>query len=420
MADVEVLNGVPSDEAAGWLTNVSTSLLGDPRSANFERRVHNWLPRWDAERTWGARADGRWVGTLATRTRTVTVPGPSATTRDLVADAVTAVTVAATHRRRGLLTSMIGESLAAARERGDAVSMLIAAEWPIYGRFGFAPATRDARYTYFPREPNAKASPVEGGALRMVEREEAGRLGPAIFDAARRLRVGQVDRGGSWWARDCGLDGYELVQEGPAPTYVVHDGPDGPDGLLSWTVSRDFELDGSLGAIKVGDLIAASDTAYRNLWAHLAGIDVISEIALWGRPVDEPARWLLRDGRALRQTFAGDGLWLRLLDVPAALAARRYAVPGRLVLEVVDDAGGAYAAGRYALDAGPDGVECTRTMHSPDLVLSARALAAIYLGGNCLAALRLGGGVDEISAGALVRADVMFATPLAPWNATGF
>lgn len=420
MADVEVLNGVPADEASGWLTNVSTSLLGDPHSDNFPRRVHNWLPGWDAERTWGARADGRWVGTLATRTRTLTVPGAGGATRDLAADAVTAVTVAATHRRRGLLTAMIGESLAAARDRGDALSMLIAAEWPIYGRYGFAPASQEAHYTYFPREPNAKPAPVEGGTLRMLERAEVGRLGPGIFDAARRTRHGQVDRGGAWWARACGLDGYQLVQDGPAPTYVVHEGPDGPDGLVSWTVSRDFELDGSLGAIKVGDLVAASDTAYRNLWAYLAGIDVISEVTLSARAVDEPVRWLLRDGRALRQTFTGDGLWLRLLDVPAALAARHYAVTGRLMIEVVDDADGGYAAGRYALDAGPDGAECTRTAESADLVLSARALASAYLGGYSFAALRLGGGVDELSAGAIARGDAMFGTPLAPWNATGF
>jgi predicted acetyltransferase len=131
-------------------------------------------------------------------------------------------------------------------------------------------------------------------------------------------------------------------------------------------------------------------------------------------------RWLLGDGRALKQEYCGDAVWLRVLDVPGALSARGYATPGRLVLEVVDDSLGGYAAGRYLLDAAEDGATCTRTTESPDLRLSQHTLASAYLGDHSLRALAVGGGIDEFTAGAVTRADAMLATPTRPWNATGF
>ena len=397
--------------------NMSLALLGDPNDSDFTRWVARWKSRWIPERAWGVRAAGRWVATLATEPRLITVPGPDGTTNDLGADALTGVSVNPSHRRRGLLTQMLGQSLAAAKDRGDAISMLIAAEWPIYGRFGYAPATRMADYTYFCRPAQAKVAPSELGSVRQVDNAELGTVAPAVFAAARRLRAGHVDRDELWWRRLLGLDGFERI--GKIPHYYLHEGPAGPDGLLLWKVTRDFGLDGSLGAIDVDELVAASDLAYRNLWAFLSGVDVISEVALHARPVDEPARWLMRDGRALRQGFTGDFTWVRLLDVPAALSARGYSASGRLVLDVRDDGLG-YAAGRFALDADGTGAVCAPTTDDADLHVSAQALASAYLGGHALRALAVGGGVEERTRGALARADAMFATALVPWNPTAF
>jgi predicted acetyltransferase len=114
-------------------------------------------------------------------------------------------------------------------------------------------------------------------------------------------------------------------------------------------------------------------------------------------------------------------MWLRLLDLPAALSARRYAVADRVVLEVIDDDIGGFATGRYVLDAGPDGATCTPSSAEPaDLLVHQRALAAAYLGGFSLRSQAIAGRIDEQKPGALRRADAMFATPMAPWCATGF
>jgi predicted acetyltransferase len=417
---MELVNPVDVTEVEPWLAALATTLLGNPWDDEFAKRVDRWRRSWLAERTWGMRDQGRWVATLATDPLTITVPGPSGSTVDVMTDALTAVTVAATHRRRGALSQMIGQSLQAAVERGDALAILIAAEWPIYGRFGYAPATRAAEYTFAIRRAGAGISADPAGSVRQVDTVEMAKYAGDIFDRAWRRWVGQVDRPGLWWSRRLGVDGFEPISDGRGH-WILHESEDGPDGFLAWKVGRDFELlDGDLGTVSVLEFVAASDLAYRNLWAYLSGLDVIDKVELHERPIDEPIRWLLQDGRALRQSFAGDHTWLRLLDVPAALGVRGYAAPGEVVLEVVDPAPGGYAAGRYLLDAGPDGASCTPTTRSADLVLPQRTLAGIYLGDHALRTLAYAGGVEELTPGALARTEAMFAAATPPWNSTGF
>ena len=418
MSTPEFVHPVQHEDARDWLGTLVTTFLGSPYDDDFDKRVDRWTRPWKPERTWGYRDHGRFVATLATEERSLTVPGPGATTRDLPVDALTGVTVAATHRRRGLLSTMLGASLQAARDRGDALSILVAAEWPIYGRFGYAPAVNGAGYTYHPRRPNAALPTPPAGSVRRVEPADLREIAPAVFDAARRLRPGHVDRRHPWWNRRLNQDGYQAV--GKQPTWYVHEGPDGPDGILAWSPTRDFDLVGAMGAIKVEEFIAANDTAYRDLWGYLAGIDVVDEIFLDDRPVDEPIRWVLQDGRALAHKHVFDYLWVRLLDVPAALSARAYAVPSRLVLEVVDDDFGGFAAGRYALEASETEAKCATTDEPAELRLTQRALAAAYLGGFRLRQRAFVGDVEELATGALDQADLMFSVPLAPWCQTGF
>ncbi len=416
MSDLPVVNPVPLEEAQPWLAAFVTTLFSSVHDEHFPERVKQWTREWAAERTWGVQDQGRWVATLATQARTLSVPSGSAGAVELDVDALTAVTVAATHRRRGLLRQMISASLQAAKDRGDPLSMLIAAEWPIYGRYGYAPATLSAHFRLEPRRALPLLPPPEN--VRNVDAAELYPLAPAIFRAAARHRAGQVDRGGSWWARRLGQDGWQVTQSNP--NWVVHEGPDGPDGLLGWHTTRDFDLTGPLARIEVDDFVVGSDDAYAQLWNYLCGIDAVERATLTLRPVDEPIRWRLRDGRALAQVHTGDMLWLRLLDVPAALAARGYAAPARVVLDVVDTAAGSYGAGRFVLDT--DGVEtsCAPTSESADLRLDQQVLASIYLGGHRLRTLAAVGLVEEFSAGALDRVDALFATPLAPLTQTWF
>ncbi len=392
--------------------------LGDPDSDGVARRIDLLNRQWEPDRSWGVRDRGRWVATLRSEARTLTLPGGDGPCAELAVDAVTNVTVSATHRRRGLMSRMLEDSLRAARERGDAVSILIAAEWPIYGRFGYAPATVGADYV-FRRSRRGAQCAGEPGRVRQVERDEFGAVAPAVFAAARRWRAGQVDRGGEWWNRVLGLEGYPPSETLPH-YWLLHEGDEGPDGLLAWKATSDFGLLPPLATAQVWDLAAAGGAAYRDLWAYLSGIDAVDDIRIADRPVDEPVRWLLEDARTLVMTQHVDFLWLRLLDVPAALSARRYAVPGDLVLEVIDEDVSRFASGRFRLTAAADAVECAPTQDPPDVEITQQALATIDLGGFRLAPLLLAGVAREHTPGTLTRLDLMFSTSRAPWNATWF
>jgi predicted acetyltransferase len=416
---MEIVHPVAVDDAEGWLTALATTLLGTPWDDSFAVRVDRWKREWADVRTWGVRDHDRWVGTLGTEPSALTVPARDGATNSVATDALTGVTVAATHRRRGLLRQMLTQSLAEAKERGDVASILIAAEWQIYGRFGYAPATWCADYSYYPRRAGAAMSPAAAGFVWQVDPAELVKHAGAIYDRERALLPGGIDRRGSWWSRRLGANGFDPIADYRGH-WIMHESEDGPDGFLCWKPGRGFSLNGKLGSVKVLEFVAATPTAYRNLWAYLAGIDVVDEVEFEARPVDEPARWMIADGRALHQTELSDDLWLRLLDVPAALEARGYATPGRLVLEVVDEDGAGFAAGRYLLDAEEAGARCIRTGDSPDLTISQRTLASAYLGDRSLRALSVAAAVDEHTAGSLARFDAMLVTPRPPYNGTGF
>lgn len=188
---------VAVDEVLAYDTAKTVTFLEDTAvvASRVEWRQREWLP----ERSWAAVDDGRFVGTLRTLPRSLTVPGVDGTTLDVGVDALTGVTVAATHRRQGLLRQMITASLAAARERGDALSVLLAAEWPIYGRFGYWPASYWSDVRIDRRRRGATLAHPQAGCLRQLSDEEMVAAAPTVFDAARMQRAGQINRtAGNW------------------------------------------------------------------------------------------------------------------------------------------------------------------------------------------------------------------------------
>ncbi len=409
---LELVHPVPVDEAEAWTAAEQDGFLEPPLTPE---RMAAQQRFWHADRRWGVRDTahgGRWVATLGSHDRRCTVPGG-----DVAADALTMVTVAGTHRRRGLLTAMLTDSLACARERGDQLAILMAAEWPIYGRYGYAAASWRSRFRLDPRRPGARLGPTPS-TVRTVDAEELGAVAPAVFAAAAAERAGNINRPADYWARTLGLDG---VAGYPERRYVLREDAEGrADGYVVWTVDRQATPDDD-GHVTVLHLVAATLDAYRDLWAYVLNLDLVDQLTIRARPVDDPIRWMVPDGRSFDPVETSDALWVRLLDVPAALAARRYATPGRVVLEVVDDAVGRYGAGRVVLDGGPDGASCRPTdVDGPDLSLDQRTLAAAYLGGVSLAAQRPARPIDEHTPGALARFDTMLATPLAPWLMTDF
>ncbi len=375
----------------------------------------------DLARTRGAFDGGRCVATFRSMPRELTVPGGAA----VPASAITNVAVTATHRRRGLAARMMAADLADARERGDAVSILIAAEYPIYGRFGFGPATWVANWEVdVPRAAldQRYAGPADGGRVDMATLAELGEFGPAVHDRLRARTPGAIDRPPLWWQRTTG----ELRLHGWKEHFcAAYRGPDGRvDGFVRWDV-QDHPWPGKQPRtdLTVVDLTAATPAAEVALWRFLLSMDWITRITSGYRAPDDVMPLLLGDPRAARAEAYADFLWLRLLDVPAALTARGYAGPATaLVLDVRDEVRGGDgtaagpAAGRFLLETdGKGAATCTPTSAPADLALTAADLACLYLGDESAVRLAVLGRITEHREQAASTADTLFRTPRRPW-----
>jgi len=411
---------VPFDENGPWLRAMRTTLLVNPGGGS-EQALTWWREVWNPDRIFGAYAEGRCVATLRTFPTTLTVPAGPVACAELPIDALTQVTVAATHRRQGLLTRMLTRSLADAKERGEVASYLKAAEWQIYGRFGYWPAVRGTNYRILTgRQPRVLPARTPHQVVG-VDPEQLAEPAADVHRRVRLQRAGQIDRTAADWRRRLGLGGLRQPGVREPVCVLVRDAGGRVDGYATWGADDgDWYHDPEQTRATVHEVLAATDDAYRALWTYLLNLDLVRVLVLQGYPVDEPLEWLLSDGRAAQRTWTGDQEWLRLLDVPAALTARRYAGTDRLVLDVVDADGG-WASGRFELDGGPSHAECRPApTATPDLRLSQRALAAIYLGGNTVRSQQSAGLVEEETPGAAARLEAMFWTAQQPWNATPF
>ena len=371
-------------------------------------------PHTDLERVLGAFDGADVVGTWRSFASSIAVPGGTS----VAADAVSMVTTLPTHRRRGVLTGMMTSGLQAAAARGEPVSILIASEYPIYGRFGYGPATENAAYRIDTRAVRFLPGGGTDGTVELVARGGLRELAPPIFERFRLAQPGAISRRDVWWDIDLGLvemPGYERWKG----WCVVVRGTDGAaDGYARYHAEEKWDEGRPQSTIFVDDLVAATPAAYARLWRFICEMDLVTTVRADGRSVDEALPWLLEDARAMRQTTRSDYLWLRVLDVGRALASRRYLAEGRLVLEVEDPAG--FAAGRYLLEGGPDGADCRATNDEPDLCLPVASLGALYLGGPTARLLTAAGLIEERRRDGVRRADAMFRSAVTPWCNTHF
>lgn len=390
------------------------------RPAADEVRHRREVRQQDLSRSLAALDDnGRVVGSYYSFPAQLTLPGGGS----IPTNAVTAVAVLPTQHRRGLLRRMLTTDMQAARERGDAASILIAAEYPIYGRFGFGPATEYA--TYRLETAHAEFIGAAAGSVELVLPETMREYAPRIFDAFRKTCPGQMDREPAswswWWDLQLGIQRAPWRDPNEVQRFALYTPPGAsePSGYVTYSAQAEWLNHVPRGRIQVNELIALDGEAYLALWRYCAEVDLVAEITAEMRRLHEPLVWLLRDPRkALQQTARCDMLWLRTLDTPRVLAGRRYASEARLVLEVDDPLG--LAGGRFVIDGAPDGATCHATQESAELRMPMTALGAICLGGNDLHALAAAGAVQEEVPGALSKAARLFSWPIAPWCSTFF
>jgi predicted acetyltransferase len=403
---------INDDELAGWLDVVRTAFVSPPVSDEAVAARRRYF---DLERCHAAfDPDGRMGGVARAFPTALTVPGG-----EVPAGAVSAVGVLPTHRRRGYLTRLMDAQLADIAGRGEAVAVLVAAEYPIYGRFGYGPAAEAVALRIDGR--SARWRPPPAGSVELVSNEEFAKEVDTLYERVRRVHPGHLSHGAEWWRVGAGVEPiHEGGDEGRrnATKVLWRDDAGEVQAAAAYAVDEKWEHNRPAGTLTARLLTSATDQGTVELVRYMTAVDWARDVTVHLRPVDEAVPLALHDARTGSLSDRSDHLWVRILDLPIALTARRYAAPGALVLQVEDPQG--FAAGRFRLEAGPEGAECSPSDEEPDLALNVGALGAAYLGGQGWARLAAAGWVDERRPGALARAAALFATPRAPWCAMTF
>ena len=334
----------------------------------------------------------------------MSVPGGTAVTAG-----VANIAVQPTHRRQGVLTSMMHHQIKDIHDRGEPLAALFASESGIYGRFGYGIGSLREQWA-IERQHNAYATRREtSGRFFFVDPADISEVLPDVSRRSTVGRPGVIQKAIHLWEREARAPEHRQGGRGGI-FYVAYENGGALEGYARYRTSGD--------TLTVNELMATTSEANAALWRFCFDVDLTTRTEVERRPVDDPLPWMLADPRRL-QRATRDGLWLRLVDVSAALQLRTYLAVDRLVLEVHDDTC-RWNDGRLELEGSPEGAVCRSTDATPDLALAARDLASAYLGAVSFTTLAQAGMVAESTPGALLRADRMFAVQCQPWTPNGF
>jgi predicted acetyltransferase len=388
------------DEYSSALESIGQYFGNEPKPERTERftrllpldRMH---AAWDGDHI---------VGGAGAFPFSMSVPGGT-----LSCGGTTVVGVAPTHRRRGVLRAMMRAHLDDVHERGEPIAALWASEETIYGRFGYGRAAFAGEVSIPKEYVQFAASREQRGTMRIVDADEAMQKFPTLWDALARERPGMFIRSPDWWELRA-VDDPPDRRGGAGPKRFALLEVDGaPAAYAIYRHKMDWEDGVSTGNVDAIEAIGADPDALAEVWRYLLDIDWIASIKGWLLPPDHPLFFVLAQPRRIRYRL-GDGLWVRLVDVGAALSGRTYPEDGELVFDV-SDAFCPWNAGRWRLAGG----RAERTDAAADLALEVESLGSAFLGGIGFAQLAQGGHVEELKPGAIQRADGIFRHGLHPW-----
>jgi predicted acetyltransferase len=387
--------------ADGWrdaMRTTMTTFADEPRDEDFAR-FEKTLVR---ERFWAAYDGDVAVGTAADFPFRLTVPGG-----ELAAGGVTWVGVLPSHRRRGILTELMRRELEDLHERGEPLAVLWASEAAIYGRFGYGMAAPHFDMTADSSRFALRDDPGPLGRVRMLSLEDAVEPCMELYERVRPTIPGFIGRNRDWW-ESYRLSDPEQWRRGASPKYAAVVEVDGePAAYAIYRIKPEWKDGFPQGTVRVVEALAATPTGERELWRFLFGIDLTVCVESRLDPASR-LQLMVLDARSLHAHML-DGLWLRLVDVGAALAGRTYAGDTEVILDVRDEFC-PWNAGRWRIG---DGVE--RADADADLELDVADLASVYLGAFTFSRLAAAERVRELKAGALARADDLFRTPRPPY-----
>ncbi|HUO45909.1 MAG TPA: GNAT family N-acetyltransferase [Acidimicrobiia bacterium] len=368
-----------------------------------EERTEAFLSVWEPERSFCAFDEGTMVGTSGAYSLEMTTPGGV-----IAVGGTTMISVLPTHRRRGVLNSMMEAHLRDVAERGEPMAALWASDSAIYGRFGYGPASLHFEVKVDPRHAAFHRLAPEPATVRLLDQGPARDAIPKIHDQIRTGRAGFFRRSDAWWETRWFSDHSSLRDDATSLRFgLVEDA----SGYIIYRQKSHWDEGHGTGEVRVLDLMASTPEGWAGLWRLALTHDLVTNVTADLRATDDPIFDLL----AARRRVVGrvsDALWVRLMDLPTALAGRRYQTDGRLVLEVLDR----YLDRKSVVELiSEDGAShCQPSTADPDVSLDLEDLSACFMGRaqfRALAALGRVHGMPE----ATTRADLMFGWESQPW-----
>lgn len=324
--------------------------------------------------------------------------------------AVSVVGVLPSDRRRGVLRRMMEAQLREARQLGEPIAALWASEETIYGRYGYGMAAASLHVDADCAKVRIPAGAPPHGKVRLVDRDEALRVLPRVYDRVRRRTVGHLSRSRDWWEiRQLGDRPEQRRGAGPLVHALLERGGQAVGYALYRIAQSGSTPSDWKKTVRVNEVVAVDDAATRDLWRFLFEIDWTDRVETYCIPPDH-ALVLLADRMNLLEARLLDGIWVRLLDVEQALTARGFR-PGRVTVEVTGDFLFAENVGTWTIGDG----RVRRARRRPDVRVDVATLGAAFLGGFTFTELASAGRVEQVARGGIARADDVFRVASHPW-----
>ena len=370
-----------------------------------EEWIERWLKNFKLARMHAAFEGGAIVGGAGAFSFRMTVPGGAS----VPTAGVTVVGVLPTHRRRGVLRAMMRAQLDDVHARGEPLAALFASEETIYGRYGYGLASLNVQFEIDKAHSAFGPAAETAGRVRLVDVAAAAAQMPGVYDAVRRVTPGMLERPASWWEHRVLADPEEFRFGGSPKHFAVHDVDGEPRAYAIYRLYVSFGDLGPETKLQTIEVIAGDPVGTASIWRYLLDVDWTKTVVARVQPVDHPLLLLLARPNHARPTLS-DGLWVRLVDLQAALSAREYADDGPLVLQVRDGFC-PWNDGRWKLAGG----DVSRTEDEADIALDVAELGSVYLGGFTFRDLHRAGRIEELREGAVYGADAIFRGEEAPW-----
>jgi len=387
------------DELRAAMAAAETAFGGEVQDEDWERE-QKILP---TSRALAAYDGGRPVALAAAYAFELTIPGGQ-----LPCAGVTWVGVLPSHRRQGILRDLMKRQLADVQGWGEPIAALWASEAAIYGRFGYGLAAPGLNAKSDCARFALRDDRGQEASIRLVDADEAYRLFPPVYERVRPERPGMLTRSETWWKELRLGDSKEWRRGASQKFYAVVEVDGAAEGYATYRVKGEWEDGMPKGEVRAIEVFATTPRAAREVWRFLHNVDLTIRVDVHSLDPASPILLAVQDIRALGLKLA-DGLWLRLVDLDAALKARSYRAGESVVLEVTDEVC-PWNAGRYRV-----GDDAGRTEDTADLALDTADLAAAYLGGFDFHRLVHSGRADERREGAAEAATLLFRTDLPPY-----